>query len=271
MRLPLSKNQIGELGRRLIHAETPAAEDIAALNELLLVYSDLLLETVERVSTNLGLEPTYRTKTKDTILEKLARGGGRWLRDVQDLAGMRLVCDMSLIEQDALADRILELFSNAPKEARLIDRRHNPSHGYRTLHVIAYPYGIPVEIQLRTRLQHEWAETFERYADVVGRGVRYGEEPSHVVMHDGANERWLLAGRTETRVIEEESQAGVSRAAGDSLQNLSRLITQHEHRRCADDNRADIARAEAEIQWTLRSFQDGFASLVRALRGRYGG
>ena len=37
--------------------------------------------------------------------------------------------------------------------------------------------GIPVEIQVRTRWQHEWAELFEKLADRVGRGIRYGDAP----------------------------------------------------------------------------------------------
>jgi hypothetical protein len=38
-----------------------------------------------------------------------------------------------------------------------------------------FPDGFPVEIQVRTRLQHEWAELFEKLADQLGRGIRYGE------------------------------------------------------------------------------------------------
>ena len=35
-----------------------------------------------------------------------------------------------------------------------------------------------VEVQVRTRLQHEWAEIFEKLADLLGRGIRYGEPPA---------------------------------------------------------------------------------------------
>ncbi|MGH3722296.1 MAG: hypothetical protein ACRDRI_26350 [Pseudonocardiaceae bacterium] len=36
-----------------------------------------------------------------------------------------------------------------------------------------------MEIQLRTQLQHEWVDLFEKLADRVGRGIRYGEPPEH--------------------------------------------------------------------------------------------
>ena len=38
--------------------------------------------------------------------------------------------------------------------------------------------GIAVEIQVRTTLQHVWAELFERLADLVGRQIRYGQPPN---------------------------------------------------------------------------------------------
>jgi ppGpp synthetase/RelA/SpoT-type nucleotidyltranferase len=34
----------------------------------------------------------------------------------------------------------------------VIDRRINPSHGYRAVHIIAKVSGMPIEIQVRTSL-----------------------------------------------------------------------------------------------------------------------
>jgi len=50
-------------------------------------------------------------------------------------------------------------------------------HGYRAVHVVVFPEALSVEIQVRTARQHEWAELFEKLADLVGRGIRYGEPP----------------------------------------------------------------------------------------------
>jgi ppGpp synthetase/RelA/SpoT-type nucleotidyltranferase len=57
----------------------------------------------------------------------------------------------------------------------VIDRRLKPVQGYRAVHIVAFPDGFPIEVQVRTRLQHDWAELFEKLADVLGRGIRYGE------------------------------------------------------------------------------------------------
>lgn len=47
--------------------------------------------------------------------------------------------------------------------------------GYRALHLeVIAPRGL-AEIQLRTSVQAEWANTFEKFADVVGRKVRYDD------------------------------------------------------------------------------------------------
>ncbi len=93
---------------------------------------------------------------------------------------MRIVSDCDRQEQDRLAEGLMHLFTkygNPPP--KLVDRRRHPSHGYRAVHIIVYINGAPVEIQLRTKLQHEWADLFEKLADRVGRGIRYGEPPEH--------------------------------------------------------------------------------------------
>ena len=40
--------------------------------------------------------------------------------------------------------------------------------------------GVSIEIQIRTLLQHLWADLMERLADRLGRQIRYGEPPNAV-------------------------------------------------------------------------------------------
>jgi Region found in RelA / SpoT proteins len=71
----------------------------------------------------------------------------------------------------------------------LLDRRTDHSFGYRAVHVVAYVSRLPVEIQVRTDLQHRWAEVVERLADQWGRGLRYGlgpEDPDRRVLSDSS-------------------------------------------------------------------------------------
>src|SRR5581483_4872064 len=87
---------------------------------------------------------------------------------VQDIAGCRVVVALKH-EQDVLVDRL----RNANPTWRLLDRRTRPSHGYRAVHLIGSAAGRHVEVQIRTELQHLWAEVSEA-ADRVFPGVKYG-------------------------------------------------------------------------------------------------
>lgn len=176
--LPLSRSQIERLGLRLVATSEPSAADVAALHDVLRAYSAVLDGAVTRVREGSELAPTSRIKNTGTILEKLRRYGGSWLKSIQDLAGMRVVGTLDRAGQDDLVEEIVALFGDAPKAPKIIDRRASPVNGYRAVHVIVFPASVPVEIQVRTQLQHEWAELFEKLADIVGRGIRYGEPPA---------------------------------------------------------------------------------------------
>jgi ppGpp synthetase/RelA/SpoT-type nucleotidyltranferase len=173
----MTRSQIERLGARLVRSDPPAAQDLGALQELLLAYGDALEEAVARVQDHLGMTPSSRVKTIGTILEKLERYGGSWLKSIQDLGGMRIVGSFDRRGQDEVVAQVVELFSDGDRLPRVVDRRREPSHGYRAVHVIVFIRSLPVELQVRTELQHEWAELFEKLADQIGRGIRYGEPP----------------------------------------------------------------------------------------------
>jgi hypothetical protein len=117
---------------------------------------------------------TTRLKTTTSIIEKLRRQGGGSLPNIQDLAGIRIIEDIDLDEQDEMSKRVIALFVDGHKPPKLMDRRFNLSRGYRAVHVV-YSGMTPVEVQIRTVMQHRWANMYEKLADVVGRGIRYGE------------------------------------------------------------------------------------------------
>lgn len=79
---------------------------------------------------------------------------------------------MDIATQNAIVSAIAGIFP-----ATIIDRRQRPSHGYRAVHVIARPNILPIEVQVRTRLQHLWAEISEKLADQLGVDVKYGGGP----------------------------------------------------------------------------------------------
>jgi ppGpp synthetase/RelA/SpoT-type nucleotidyltranferase len=166
------------LGKRLVSSERAEPEDIEQLHRLLGAYGPVLAAAVELVAAKVGVVPSSRVKTTGTLIEKLRRNGGHTLSSIHDLGGMRLVVPGGRVEQDRIVDGVRELFSEAARMPKVIDRRANPVEGYRAVHVIIYPDGYPIEVQVRTQWQHLWAEWFERLADQYGRGIRYGDPPA---------------------------------------------------------------------------------------------
>lgn len=86
--------------------------------------------------------------------------------------------DAGLDDQDDTVAQVLTRWPEA--SANVYDRRTNPSHGYRAVHVIVNVEERPCEIQVRTALQHQWAELNEKAGDLFGRGIRYGEPADEV-------------------------------------------------------------------------------------------
>ena len=97
------------------------------------------------------------------------------LSQVQDIAGCRVVVP-GITEQDNVVAALRESFERVV----VVDRRVRPSHGYRAVHAIVTVFGKTIEVQIRTKLQHEWAELSEKIADRLGVDVKYGGGPETV-------------------------------------------------------------------------------------------
>lgn len=167
--LPFSKSQIVKLGERLVEVSSPSLDDQQMLNELLSAHAVALAVAVARVRDEVGVAPSARVKNTGTIIEKLRRHGGSWLKSIHDLAGMRIVSSADWAAQDAVVSELVEAFGDGARPPQVIDRREHPSHGYAAVHVIVFVGPFPVEVQVRTYRQHLWSELFEKLADRVGR------------------------------------------------------------------------------------------------------
>lgn len=167
---PLSKTQIDRLGNRLkkgSHSES----DLLLLDEYRRSFGDAY-EVVARTIIQRGAFPSGRLpKSTRSIVEKLRRESIR-LSQIQDIAGCRVVVT-NIAEQEQF---VASLRSDFPG-ASVIDRRDKPSFGYRAVHVIVEVSGKPIEIQVRTALQHKWAELSEKSSDVIDPTIKYGGGP----------------------------------------------------------------------------------------------
>jgi GTP pyrophosphokinase len=165
-KMPISKTQIDRLGDRLkggIHTES----DLRLLEDYRRSFGEAYEAVVQTIRQHGGF-PTGRAKSTLSIVEKLRRESVR-LSQIQDIAGCRVVV-ANIVEQEQFLASLKTDFPNAT----VMDRRENPSHGYRAIHVIAQIDGKPIEIQVRTYLQHLWAEVSEKSSDVLDPTIKYG-------------------------------------------------------------------------------------------------
>lgn len=175
----LSKTQVDKLGDRLRTGPLSskgllgdAFRDLRTLDAYRISHRATYDTVVGTVRKELGLEATGRPgKSTGSILAKLGRQHVR-LSQMQDIAGCRLlVADRAT--QDQVVSKIVAAF---PGSCVVDDRRVKPSHGYRAVHVIVTLRHRSVEVQVRTKLQHQWAVS-EKAADVYGNEVKYGQGP----------------------------------------------------------------------------------------------
>jgi putative GTP pyrophosphokinase len=166
----MTKSQVDKLGERLKIKRDEA--DLRLLDHYRLSFVDAYDHVLAVLRDNLKLAPTgRRAKTTESIIAKLNREHSR-LSQLQDIAGCRIV-----VEDPAAQDSVVAALKFEFPDCKVIDRRDKPSHGYRAVHVIVRSHDKAVEVQVRTFLQHLWAEVSEKLADRYGIDVKYGGGP----------------------------------------------------------------------------------------------
>ena len=163
-----SKSKIDRLGDRLRDGES-TVDDLRLLDSYRESFAEGYDSIVATIRSETSLAPTGRPrKTTESIVDKLRRESIR-LSQVQDIAGCRLVVG-NMLTQDEVVARLGAILDRPV----MVDRRQKPSHGYRAVHVIPTANGKAVEIQVRTTLQHRWAQLSEHLSDVFDPSIKYG-------------------------------------------------------------------------------------------------
>ncbi|MFF3066556.1 hypothetical protein ACFVQ3_18605 [Oerskovia sp. NPDC057915] len=177
-----SRKKLHKLGKALLAGDLPP-DGCPTYEKVMLWHHELASEVAgiianTRWSTfdsglrNTQLRVSSRGKTLDTLVQKLGRSG-IGLENIQDIAGVRVDGDFTLRQQTLFAEVLADHFEVEEQGKR--DLRNEPHSGYRAFHLwVRCPAGR-VEIQIRTEGQSEWANTYERLGDRIGRGIRYDE------------------------------------------------------------------------------------------------
>jgi putative GTP pyrophosphokinase len=168
-----SNSRADRLGEHLKSAVLTPAE-IVEINDFRQSFAAAyayVMAQLEPLETNVVGRPS---KSTSSITAKLNRESVR-LSQMQDIAGCRMVMPDAL-RQEEVFGRLSQLFPGS----HVIDRRARPSHGYRAIHLVVHHNDRVVEVQIRTELQHLWAEFSEKLADRLGAEIKYGGGPELV-------------------------------------------------------------------------------------------
>lgn len=268
MKSAFSKTQIDRLGERLkggSHTES----DLRLLDDYRRSFGEAYEAVVQTIRQH-GEFPTGRlAKSTLSIAEKLRRESIR-LSQMQDIAGCRVVV-ADVVQQEQFVTSLRTLFPGAS----VIDRRDKPSYGYRAVHIIAEVVGKPVEIQVRTALQHLWAELSEKSSDVLDPTIKYG----------GGTAEWrdILTASSEAVADYEELETTPPKAVAvyerlvaaheKFKKNSEKLLEQHlpdhelqEIRGMQEDSTREIERAKQkkqEIRGDMTRVRNTIADILR--------
>lgn len=196
-----SRNAIDRLGRRL--SRQPAGPhdpaDLALYEEWLASRQPALDRVELALRRRFPRVPcSSRLKTIETTADKIARDRIDLTR-IRDIAGVRIVTKRGRRGQDRIVQEIATMF----RDHQVVDRRLVPNHGYRAVHVIVKVDGVPVEVQVRTEWQDQWAQLVERLGDVWGRQIRYGGLPTE---NDASRRRGRSRAETWASVLKLSDQ-----------------------------------------------------------------
>lgn len=188
--LPASKSRIDKSGQYLASPRTDFDSTyLAEFVELEGVF-DKFRESHLRPLTDLtsqlqqGLDAedesyyiAQRLKRKPQILRKLNRLSVR-LTQLQDIGGLRIIVNQN-DDVDRVARLADQIISRSGYFSGVRDTDYRPlgrdDSGYRALHKIIKVGAINLELQIRSRAQHYWAESIERTSVFYGKRLKEGE------------------------------------------------------------------------------------------------
>lgn len=189
--MALSKSRIDKAGRSLANPGELTIESMELeedFDEYRISHLEpLSLTTLELQNWLHGYGSSYyiaqRVKRKPQIVRKLRRLSVR-LTQLQDIGGCRII-----VENNENVDQLISFIrDNVTKICgfslrRVTDYREKgrDQTGYRSAHLLLERDGRSLELQIRSRIQHYWAESIERTSVIYGRHLKEQEGDPAVI------------------------------------------------------------------------------------------
>lgn len=192
--MKLSKTKIDRSGLALAKDQWRSEEEYFELEEVfdeyrkshLLPLTELTLELQQWLT---DFESPYyiaqRLKRKPQIVRKLNRFSVR-LTQLQDIGGCRII-----VENNNQVDALLAYLNKRLSSQKNIVATRETDYrvkgrddtGYRALHLLISLGGRSLELQIRSRVQHYWAESIERTSVIYGYHLKEGEGDRSVIQY----------------------------------------------------------------------------------------
>lgn len=190
--MQISKTAIDKAGRMLAEASYTTDEEWLRSEEIFDHFRQTHLQpltatTIEIQNWLKSIGSSYiivqRLKRKPQIIRKLCRFRTR-LTQLQDIGGLRII-----VEQNHDVDSLVEYLKKKVTEQssisikRIVDYREKgrDDSGYRATHIILERDKVCLELQIRSRIQHYWAELIERTSVIYGHILKELEGSKEVI------------------------------------------------------------------------------------------
>jgi ppGpp synthetase/RelA/SpoT-type nucleotidyltranferase len=191
--MALSKTRIDKAGRSLAYPAELTLESMELeedFDEYRISHLEpLSLTTLELQSWLHGYGGSYyiaqRVKRKPQIVRKLRRLSVR-LTQLQDIGGCRIIVEHNENVDKLIAfikDNVIKSASFAVKRVTDYREKGRDETGYRSAHLLLERDGRSLELQVRSRIQHYWAESIERTSVIYGQHLKEQEGDPAVIAY----------------------------------------------------------------------------------------
>ncbi len=181
--MALSKTKIDRAGNALAKDEFRTIEEGIELEDVFDEFRSAHLQPLTELTIELQnwlteFDAKYyiaqRLKRKPQIVRKLRRLKVR-LSQLQDIGGCRII-----VSENSIVDRLYKFIKERSLESKaftvtkVTDYREKgrDDSGYRALHLLISHSGQSLELQIRSQVQHYWAESIERTSVIYGHHLK---------------------------------------------------------------------------------------------------